>query len=107
LHLGSHGNGRHFGFVQPPTAATHTTVDIPTNGKMIFVNNDYISQRLITLNEDGTLDNEITCLPSNSFDVTYLDDTTVAVSTYSGIEIININSAKTERRIETSKMDVV
>jgi hypothetical protein len=68
---------------------------------MIFL--DYYNNRLVILNEDGTLDKEIPCSLSNPFDVTCLDDTTVAVSTYSGIEIININSAKTERRIETSK----
>ena len=93
----------------------HTTFNIPTregiigitgcivcpNGTMIFV--DYYNNRLVILNEDGTLDKEIPCSLSNAFDVTCLDDTTVAVSTYSGIEIININSAKTERRIETSK----
>jgi DNA-binding beta-propeller fold protein YncE len=111
--------------IQPPSVKSindvkltlHTTFDIPKvkgnnaitgcivrpNGKMIFVNYDYISQRLIILNEDGTLDNEITCLPMNSFDVTCLDDTTVAVSTPNGIVIINIDSTKTERRIETSK----
>jgi outer membrane protein assembly factor BamB len=110
--------------IQPPSVKSindikltlHATFDIPKvkgnnditgcivmpNGKMIFVNYDYISQRLIILNEDGTLDNEITCLPMNSFDVTCLDDTTVAVSTSNGIEIININSRKTERRIKTS-----
>jgi DNA-binding beta-propeller fold protein YncE len=111
--------------IQPPSVKSindikltlHATFDIPKikgnnnitgcivspNGKMIFVNYDYISQRLIILNEDGTLDNEITCSPRNSFDVTCLDDTTVAVSTSNGIEIININSTKTERRIQTSK----
>jgi DNA-binding beta-propeller fold protein YncE len=111
--------------IQPPSVKSindikltlHATFDIPKikgnnnisgcivspNGKMIFVNYHYISQRLIILNEDGTLDNEITCLPGNSFDVTCLDDTTVAVSTSNGIEIININSTKTERRIQTSK----
>ena len=30
LHLGYHGNGRHFEFVQPPQKLPHTTVDIPT-----------------------------------------------------------------------------
>ena len=93
----------------------HTTFDIPTgnriigiagcivcpNGKMIFV--DYYNSKLVILNEDSTLDKVITCLPSNSFDVTCLDDTTVVVSTNNGIEIININSTKTGRCIKTSK----
>ena len=30
LHLGYHGNGRHFEFVQPPKKLPHTTVDIST-----------------------------------------------------------------------------
>ena len=37
------------------------------------------------------------------FDVTYLDDRTVAVSTDKGIEMINIDTRKTERRINTSQ----
>jgi hypothetical protein len=57
--------------------------------------------KLVILNGDGTLHTEITCSPSNPFDVTCLDDTTVAVSTIYGIEIIDINSTKTERRIKT------
>jgi DNA-binding beta-propeller fold protein YncE len=91
----------------------HTTFDIPKvkgnititgcivspNGKMIFVDY-YTNQRLLILNEDSTLDNEITCLP-RTFDITCLDDTTVAVSADNGIEIININSTKVERRINT------
>ena len=93
----------------------HTTINIPKvkgnntitgcivrpNGKIIFVDN--YNRRLIILNENGTLDNEITCLSSNSLDVTYLDDTTVAVSINNGIGIINIGSTKTERCIKTSK----
>jgi DNA-binding beta-propeller fold protein YncE len=108
--------------IQPPSVKSinnikltlHATFDIPKvkgnnditgcivspNGKIIFV--DYYNRRLLILNEDGTLDNELTCLPMNSFDVTCLDDTTVAVSTGNGIEIININSRKTERHIKTS-----
>ena len=94
-----------------------TTFNIPTregiigitgcivcpNGKMIFV--DYSNSRLVILNDDGTLDKEISCplAMGKSFDVTCLDDTTVAVSTGTGIEIINIVSTKTERRIKTSK----
>ena len=95
----------------------HTTINIPKvkgnnaitgcivspNGKIIFVNY-YPNPRLVILNEDGTLDKELTCLLGNPFDVTCLDDTTVAVSTYNGIEIININSTKTERRIKSSKL---
>jgi DNA-binding beta-propeller fold protein YncE len=68
------------------------------NGKMIVVNNG----RLATLNEDGTLDREIIC-SHYPFDVTCLDDTTVAVSTTNGIIIVNIYLVTTERFIKTSK----
>jgi len=70
------------------------------NGKMIFVDN---CNRLIILNEVGTLDKEIHWSLWSPFDVTCLDDTTVVVSTDNGIEIINIDSTKTKRRIKTSK----
>jgi hypothetical protein len=63
----------------------------------------YYNNRLVIPNIDVTFDKEISCSPSNPFDVTYLDDTTVAVPTHNGIEITNINSTKTERRIKTSK----
>jgi DNA-binding beta-propeller fold protein YncE len=93
----------------------HTTFNIPSkqgvifitgcivcpNGKKIFV--DFNNSRLVIFNDDGTLDKEINCSRRRFFDVTCLDNTTVAVSTYNGIEIININSTKTERRIETSR----
>ena len=72
------------------------------NGKMIFV--DYYNNRLVILNEDGTLDKVIPCSLGYPFDVTCLDDTTVAVSTDNGIEIINIDSTITVRRIEISKL---
>ena len=72
------------------------------NGKLIFA--DWLhNNRLVILNDDGTLDKVITCSLGTHFDVTCLDDTNVAVSTNNGIEIININSTKTERRIETSR----
>ena len=71
------------------------------NGKMIFVDN--CNNRLIILNEVGTLDKEIHCSQGDPFDVTCIDDTTVAVSTANDIEITNIVSTNTERRIKTSK----
>jgi hypothetical protein len=69
----------------------HHTFDIPKgknntymtgcivspNGKVILV--DY-NRRLVILNDDGTLDKVIPCSMSYLFDVTYLDDRTVAVS---------------------------
>jgi hypothetical protein len=58
---------------------------------------------LVILNEDGTLYKVITCSLDKPLVVTCLDDTTVAVSTYNGIEIININSTENERVIETSE----
>ena len=94
----------------------HTTFNIPngnydtciagcivcSNGKMIVV--DHYNRRLVILKDDDTLDKVINCSLGKPFDVTCLDDTTVAVSTDSGIEIININSTKIERRIKTSKI---
>jgi hypothetical protein len=57
---------------------------------MICVDN--CNNRLIIVNEVGTLDQEIPCSLGRPFDVTCLDDTTVA-----GIEIIKINSTKTKK----------
>jgi DNA-binding beta-propeller fold protein YncE len=71
------------------------------NGKIIVVDNSY-NRRVATLNEDGTLYKEIFC-SHYPFDVTCLDDATVAVSTMNGIGIVNIDSAETERFIKTSK----
>ena len=72
------------------------------NSKMIFVN--YYNNSLVILNADGTSNQEITTFsPCSPFDVTCLNDTTVAVSTENGIEIINIYSTTTERLIKTSK----
>ena len=94
----------------------HTTFNIPKgkdntfitgcivcpNGKIIFA--DWpINTRLVILNDNGSLDNVITCSLGDPYDVTCLDDTTVVVSTNNGMEIININSTKTESRIKTSK----
>ena len=72
------------------------------NGKMILVENNFNS-RLVILNDDGTLDRVITCSIGYPFDVTYLDDRTVAVSTYNAIEIINIDTKTIVRRIKTSE----
>ena len=76
-------------------------IDCP-NGKMMFVDND--NRRIVILNDDGTLDKVITRSLCDPFDVTCLDDTTVVVSTNNCIDIININSTKTEKRIEISKL---
>jgi hypothetical protein len=84
----------------------HTTFNIPNgkdnieirgcivcpNGKMIFV--DRSNNKLVILNDDGTLYKVITCSLDKPLDVTCLDDTTLAVSAYNGIEIININSTE-------------
>jgi DNA-binding beta-propeller fold protein YncE len=63
----------------------------------------YCNGSLVILNDDGTLDKVIPFSMSYPFDVTYLDDRTVAVSASNGIEIINIDTKKTERRINTSQ----
>ena len=72
------------------------------NDKMIFVY-IYNNRRLHILNDDGTLDKEIPCSLRFLLDVTYLDDRTVAVSADNGIEIINIDTKKRERRINTGQ----
>ena len=110
--------------IQPPSVKSindikftlHHTFDIPKgksntyitgcivspNGKMILMD-CYYNRRLVILNDDGTLDRVIPCTMSYPFDVTYLDDRNVAVSSSTGIEIINIDTNKTERRINTSQ----
>ena len=111
--------------IQPPSVKSindikftlHNTFNIPNgkynicitgcivspNGKMILVDCCYYNGRLVIFNDDGTLDKEIHCSMGQPCDVTYLDDRTVAVSTSIGIEIINIDTKKTERRIKTSQ----
>jgi DNA-binding beta-propeller fold protein YncE len=112
--------------IQPPSVKSindfkltlHHTFDIPKgrnttcitgcivspNGKMILVE-CYTNRRLVILNDDGTLDKVIIppCSLGYPLDVTYLDDRTVAVSISTGIEIININTNKTERCINTNQ----
>ena len=110
--------------IQPPSVKSindikltlHNTFDIPKgkndtyiagciafpNGKVILVDWNE-NRRLVILNDGGTLDRVIPCSMSYPFDVTYLDDRTVAVSASNGIEIINIDTIKTERRINTSE----
>jgi hypothetical protein len=46
------------------------------NGKMLLTDSN--SKRLVILNNDGTLDKEITCSPYYPLDVTLIDDSTVA-----------------------------
>jgi hypothetical protein len=71
------------------------------NGKMLFTDNSS-KQKLVILNNDGTLDKEITCSPHHPRDVTLIDDSTVAMSTSSDIRIINIDTKRTERVIKTT-----
>jgi hypothetical protein len=70
------------------------------NGKMLFPDNSY--KNLFILNNDGTLDKEITCSPYDPRDVTLIDDSTVAVSTSGDVRIINIDTKCTERVIKTT-----
>jgi DNA-binding beta-propeller fold protein YncE len=71
------------------------------NGKMLFTDNSS-KQKLFILNNDGTLDKEITCSPYDPRDVTLIDDSTVAVSTSGDVRIINIDTKCTERIIKTT-----
>ena len=67
---------------------------------MLFTDNN--KQKLAILNNDGTLDKEITCSPHHPRDVTLIDYSTVAVSTSKDIRIINIDTKQTERVIKTT-----
>jgi hypothetical protein len=58
-----------------------------SKGKMIFTNNSS-KQGLVILNNDGTFDKEIKCSPQQSHDLTFIDDSTVAVSTSNDIRVI-------------------
>ena len=92
----------HNTFNIPKGKNTTTGCIVCPNGKMILAD-CYSNKRLVILNDDGTLDKEIPCSMGYPFDVTYLDDRTVAVSTDKGIEIININTKKTGRNINISQ----
>jgi hypothetical protein len=70
------------------------------NGKMLFTDSSH--KKLFILNNDGTLDKEITCSPYDPRDVTLIDDSTVAVSTSGDVRIINIDTKCTERVIKTT-----
>jgi hypothetical protein len=81
---------------------TSTGCVICPNGKMVLA--DRNSKKLVILNNDGTLDKKITCSPYDPHDVTLIDDSTVAVSTSNDIRIINIDTKRTERVINTTGM---
>jgi DNA-binding beta-propeller fold protein YncE len=92
----------HNTFNIPKGKNTTTGCIVCPNGKMILAD-CYSNRRLVILNDDGTLDKVIPCSMGYPFDVTYLDDRTVAVATNNGIEIINIDTEKTGRRINISQ----
>ena len=71
------------------------------NSKMLFIDNSS-KQKLVIMNNNGTLDKKITCSPYYPHDVTLIDDSTVAVSTAGDIHIINIDTKRTERVIKTT-----
>ena len=85
----------------------HTTSNIPKrkggtgiagcivcpNVIMIFVEN--YNSRLAIRNEDGIIDNEIHRSLRHQFDITCPDDTTVTLSTYTGIEVTLVPSHAT------------
>jgi hypothetical protein len=85
-----------------PTEISHRSRGcvICPNGRMLFTDSN--NQKLVILNNDGTLDKEITCSPYPPRDVTLIDDSTVAVSTSGDIRIINIDTKCTERVIKTT-----
>lgn len=71
---------------------------ICADGKMIFT--DRNNNKLVILNDDGTLVKEITCFPYTPNGVTIIDYRTVAISQSRGIQIINIDTKQTERTIK-------
>ncbi|CAG2249038.1 unnamed protein product [Mytilus edulis] len=70
---------------------------------MIFA--DYYDKRLVIVQCDGTLECEINLSPLNPFDVTCIDDKTVAVTTYADnkIVIVDTKSKQVTKTIETGK----
>jgi DNA-binding beta-propeller fold protein YncE len=88
--------------IKIPTEISHRSRGcvICPNGRMLFTDSN--NQKLVILNNDGTLDKEITCSPYPPRDVTLIDDSTVAVSTSGDIRIINIDTKCTERVIKTT-----
>ena len=93
--------------MQSESMILHTTYHIPNrkgstgitgcivcpNVIMIFVEN--YNSRLVIPNEDGIIDKEIHCSLRHLFDVTCLDDTTVTLSAYNGIEVTLVPSHAT------------
>lgn len=69
----------------------------------MFVDGTY-NQRVLVLNSNGTTSAEISLAPSFAFDVTCIDNKTIAVSSGSSsqIAIINIASKKTRKTIATA-----
>ena len=90
-----------YSYIKIPTEIPRVSIGcvICPNGKMLLTN---INQNLVILNNDGTLDKEITCSPHLSRDVTLIDDSTVAVSTSGNVRIINIDTKCTKRVIKTT-----
>jgi hypothetical protein len=72
---------------------------------MLFTDNSS-KQKLVILNNDGTLEKKITCSPHHSRDVTLIDDSTLAVSTAGDIRIINIESL-IECKVGGSTTDII
>jgi DNA-binding beta-propeller fold protein YncE len=88
--------------IKIPTEISHRSRGcvICPNGRMLFTDSN--NHKLVILNNDGTLDKEITCSPYPPRDVTLIDDSTVAVSTSGDIRIINIDTKCTEKVIKTT-----
>ncbi|VDI64031.1 Hypothetical predicted protein [Mytilus galloprovincialis] len=81
-----------------------TGLSVFPDGRMIFA--DYIyNKRLVIVHSDGTLDCEIHCSPLQPFDVTCIDNKTVAVTMFTNnkIVIVDTKSRRVTKTIETGK----
>ncbi|CAG2190026.1 unnamed protein product [Mytilus edulis] len=74
---------------------------INQSGKMVFADHD-INKRLIILNADGSVDGEIQL--QVPFDVTSIDNRSVAVIQHETIQIIDLSSNRIEKTIKLNSM---
>ncbi|CAG2249043.1 unnamed protein product [Mytilus edulis] len=78
-------------------------VSVFSDGRMIFA--DYNNKRLVIVHSDGTLDTEIPLSPLEPFDVTCIDDKTVAVTTLriDKLVIVNTENKQVTNTIKTGR----
>ncbi|CAG2249046.1 unnamed protein product [Mytilus edulis] len=81
-----------------------TGLSVFPDGRMIFAD-CYYNKRLVIVHSDGTLDTEIPLSPLQPFDVTCIDDKTVAVTTLynNQLVLVDTNNEQVTKKIETGK----